>query len=41
MTAIIIYKIETFVILMLLGVLTAKLGVLKQEKLNVLSGFLV
>lgn len=41
MTAIIIYKIETFVILMLLGVLAAKLGVLKQEKLNVLSGFLV
>jgi hypothetical protein len=40
MTEIIIYKIETFVILMLLGVLTAKIGILKKGNLPTLSGLL-
>lgn len=40
MTAIIMYKIETFVVLMLLGVLTAKIGILKKENLPTLSGLL-
>lgn len=41
MTEIIIYKIETFVLMMLLGVLTAKIGILKKENLGTLSGLLV
>ena len=40
MTGIIIYKIETFVILMLLGVLSAKVGIMKKENLPTLSGLL-
>lgn len=41
MTGIIIYKIETFVLMMLLGVLAAKIGILKKEGLSTLSGLLV
>ncbi len=41
MTGIIIYKIETFVLMMLLGVLAAKLGILKKQSLGTLSGLLV
>ena len=41
MTGIIIYKIEMFVLIMLLGVLAAKLGILKKEGLSTLSGLLV
>ncbi len=41
MTGIIIYKIETFVLMMLLGVLAAKTGVLKKESLSTISGLLV
>lgn len=40
MTGIIIYKIETFVILMLLGVIAAKIGILKKGNLPVISGLL-
>ena len=41
MTGIIIYKIETFVIMMLLGVLAARLHILKKDGLSTLSGLLV
>lgn len=41
MTGIIIYKIETFVLMMLLGVIAAKTGILKKESLGTLSGLLV
>lgn len=41
MTGIIIYKLETFVLMMLLGVLAAKLGILKKDSLSSLSGLLV
>lgn len=41
MTGIIITKIETFVILMLLGVISAKCGIMKKENLGTLSGLLI
>lgn len=41
MTEIIVYKIETFVLMMLLGVVSAKTGILKKESLGTLSGLLV
>ncbi len=41
MTEIIVYKIETFVLMMLLGVIAAKLNILKKESLGTLSGLLV
>lgn len=41
MTEIIVYKIVTFVLMMLLGVISAKTGILKRESLSTLSGLLV
>ena len=41
MTGIIIYKIETFILMMLLGVLAAKNGILKKETLPSISNLLV